>query len=211
MGRCPRLAIAPRRVRNGQDRRTLSRPAGVRSSCGERPRWPSATYVGIRTEGDLRICTLNVNALFADKFMQILAFMAEFQIDVFICVDTRISLVAAKSFGIVARQTLGLGTWTGACDFGRPRPTHKRKSTQAAGGQFIIVSPRYGGAVRDFRQDWTGLGVASSFTLPCAAGRLMIVGSYWPTPGSKSGDSNKLSDRLRQELVARGIRKAPWS
>ena len=165
--------------------------------------------VGIRTEGDLRICTLNVNGLFADKFMQILSFIAEFKIDVVICIDTRISLTAAKSFGIVAKQSLGLGTWTGACDFGRPRPTHKRRATQAAGGQLIIVSPRYGGAVRDFRQDWTGLGIASSFTLPCAAGRLMVVGSYWPTPGSKTEGSNKLSDRLRQELVARGHQENP--
>ena len=128
--------------------------------------------LGIRTEGDIRICTININGLWADKFMQLISFMKEYAIDVLICIDTRISLLAAKSFGQVAKEALGQGTFVGACDFGRARATRRRLSSQAAGGQLVVVSPKFGGAVRDFRQDWTGLGIASSFTLPCATGRL---------------------------------------
>ena len=165
--------------------------------------------LGIRTEGDIRICTININGLWADKFMQLISFMKEYAIDVLICIDTRISLLAAKSFGQVAKEALGQGTFVGACDFGRARATRRRLSSQAAGGQLVVVSPKFGGAVRDFRQDWTGLGIASSFTLPCATGRLMVVGSYWPTPGRGAAHSNKLSDRLKQELANRGHQEAP--
>ena len=190
-------------------------PEDLLSACrrqAEKPmrqRLQTELLNGTRSEGDLRICTYNVNGMWPDKFVQLMVFMQEYHIDVLICIDTRVSLRAAKEYGKVAIESLGLGTWTGACDFGRARPTRKRANTIAVGGQLIVVAPKYGAAVRDFKADWTGMGVASKFTLPAQGGRIMVVGTYWPTPGTGDKDSNRLCDRIQQELSIRGNHERP--
>ena len=78
------------------------------------------------------------------------------------------------------------------------------------GGQLILITPRWGGAVRSAHADPTGLGILTEVILGATGGDIQILGTYFPCPTTAgTGLSNRLWDKTQAWLGAQGIHKSP--
>ena len=147
----------------------------------------------ISVEQDLRVATLNVNGLTDLKIASIVWWFRTHAIDVLFLIDARVSEKSGVWYGETFKERLGVGTWTGSSPY-------VRAGGVEAGGQFIIVGPTWGGAVRGFECDRSGLGVATKLQLVTGGRTVLLMGTYWPWH----------QERRRNESCALEVRMRKW-
>ena len=161
-------------------------------------------------EPDITFASLNVNGLTGAKLTEILWLMRHTAIDVFILVDVRCSGRQLKFLAKTARDHMGLGSWTHASPARNLTSTEGAKRYEMVGGQLLLITPRWGGAVRTAHADPTGLGILTEVVLGVTGGDLQILGTYFPCPCTAgTGHTNKLWDKTQAWLGAHGIRQSP--
>ena len=157
---------------------------------------------------DLNVCTLNTNSLTDSKYIAILALTQHLAIDVFILTDTRHLDSSTRFLTSQAKLLLGPHTKVLHSPTQSLRVGKKAKTTPNVGGQIIIVTSKWAGAVSHHYSDPTNLGLVSSVTLSTGSGKLLIFGTYWPYP-SDSSTSNGLWNKTSAYLLKNKIRKTP--
>ena len=157
----------------------------------------------VSQEGDLRVAVLNVNGMRSDKIGSIVWFMRRNEVDVMILVDARLTAKEGTWTGEAFRELLGIGTWSGCTPY-------VRSGGLEAGGQLIVVGPKWGGAVTGFEGDRSGLGVATQVRLATGGKELVIMGTYWPWhSGSRDGDSRALEHRVGMWMKKTKVKGTP--
>jgi hypothetical protein len=151
---------------------------------------------------------LNTNSLTDSKYIAILALTQHLAIDVFILTDTRHLDSSTRFLTSQAKLLLGPHTKVLHSPAQSLRVGKKAKSTPNVGGQIIIVTAKWAGAVSHHYSDPTNLGLVSSVTLSTGSGKLLIFGTYWPYP-SDSSTSNGLWNKTSAYLARNKIRKTP--
>ena len=171
--------------------------------------WPSR---GTTTtdEPDITIASLNVNGLTGAKLTEILWLQQHSNIDVLIMVDVRCSHRQLKFLAKTAREHMGLGSWTHASPARNLAGTEGARRHEMVGGQLILITPRWGGAVRYAHADPTGLGILTEVILGASGGDIQLLGTYFPCPTTTgTGLSNRLWDKTQAWLGTQGIHKSP--
>ena len=157
---------------------------------------------------DIRICTLNMNSMTDDKFISILALIKHLQIDVFVCTDTR---HRESSSGFYTRQAkLLLGSHTRVLHSPCTPKKVGSRYVPNVGGQMILVSSTWSGAISDHYVDPSQLGLLSSVTISTGHGKLLLFGTYWPyPPDTSSPDTHGLWNRTKEYLQHCRAGKSP--
>ena len=108
--------------------------------------------------------------------------------------------------GRTARSFLGLGSWTLSSPSRGMIPGAPCARSDMVGGQLIMVSPRWGGSIRTFRPDPSGLGVLTEFVIGTQRGDIQVMGTYFPCPCAQSaGPTNRLWDKTQAWLGGQNI------
>ena len=161
-------------------------------------------------EPDITVASLNINGLTGAKLTEALWLMQHATIDVLILVDVRCSHRQLKFLAKTARDAMGLGSWTHASPARNLTGTEGARRHEMVGGQLLLITPRWGGAVRSAHADPTGLGILTEVTLGATGGDIQLLGTYFPCPSTAgTGLSNKLWDKTQAWLGAQGIHKSP--
>ena len=167
------------------------------------------TGAGVSLVGGLRLSTLNANGLRIPKLAAVLWFIVKNRIDMCAIQDARLSEKSARHLSKLVKQVLGPGTWTKNCSYVNEATT-RRGCGIDNGGQFIIVGPRWGGAVVKCKEDWSKMGLLAKVVLKTGEGELMIVSTYWPhLLQGDVGSSCRMSDRCAQWLRKTGQQITP--
>ena len=116
--------------------------------------------------------------------------------NVLVLTDTR--LLESKTFHITeqAKAFLPAGT-----QFRRAPISSSVKGTRI-GGQLIIISHKWSGAIANFSRDDSLLALVTTLTLECAHQTLMIIGSYWPCKSDAVVDDSFFSGHTMAESFA---------
>ena len=161
-------------------------------------------------EPDITVASLNINGLTAAKLTEALWLMQHTTLDVLVLVDVRCSHRQLKFLAKTARDCMGLGSWTHASPARNLTGTEGARRHEMVGGQLILITPRWGGAVRAAHADPTGLGILTEVTLGATGGDIQLLGTYFPCPTTAgTGLSNKLWDKTQAWLNVQGIHKSP--
>ena len=201
-----------RTTRSGRHRRR--RDAIRTSQLWLRVGGPSSFYSSIqesRQEGDIkgiysqalhdvRLMYLNVNGLRQSNLDVILTQMMLQSIDIVVCLDARVGLRQGQFFGKYARGVLGVGTRT-MCSTQDEKLWSRFTSGLEPGGQFIIVGPRCGTSVTDFKSDWTGLGMVTQFHISTGVDKALVLGTYWPFLHPDEAAPHSLYQRAKNQLI----------
>ena len=158
---------------------------------------------------DINICTLNVNSISSPKLVSILAFILFMKIDVMVLIDTRHRDCSVKGYNTQIKDLLGSQS---RCVHSPIAPHSTKKGFKSSvGGQMIIISHTWAGALIDHFSDPSNLGLVSGITLSTGAGSLLIMGNYWPFPPNKTNNipNNGLWDRTSNFLNFKKIKKNP--
>ena len=158
---------------------------------------------------DISICTLNINSLSSSKLTCVLAAMFYQKIDVFVLTDTRHRESTVKGYNTQVKDLLGPHS---RCIHSPVAPhSTKRGFHSSVGGQLIVLSHTWAGALIDHFKDPSNLGLVSGVTLSTGKGSLLIMGNYWPYPSSeeKHKDQQGLWARASQFLDSKKIKKSP--
>jgi ribonuclease HI len=158
---------------------------------------------------DISICTLNINSLSSNKLTCVLAAMFYQKIDVFVLTDTRHRESTVKGYNTQVKDLLGPHS---RCIHSPVAPHSTKRGFQSSvGGQLIIISHTWAGALIDHFKDPSNLGLVSGVTLSTGKGSLLIMGNYWPYPSTdeKHQDQQGLWSRASQFLDAKKIKKSP--
>ena len=109
---------------------------------------------------DISICTLNVNSLSAPKLSCILAAMMTMSMDVMVLTDTRHRESTCKSYTALVKRPLGPHA---KCIHSAiaPHTTRKGSTVSSVGGQMIILTQSWTGALNHHFQDPINLGSVS--------------------------------------------------
>ena len=107
------------------------------------------------------------------KLTSICWLFSALQIDVLVLTDTR--LLESETFHITehAKALLPPGTQF------RHAPISSSIKGTRIGGQLVIISHRWSGAIANFSKDDSPFGLVTTLTLKCAHQTLMILGSHW--------------------------------
>ena len=161
-------------------------------------------------EPDITIASLNVNGLTGAKLTEILWLQQHATIDVLILVDVRCSHRQLKFLAKTARDHMGLGSWAHASPARNLTGTEGARRHEMVGGQLILITPRWGGAVRYAHADPTGLGILTEVILGASGGDIQLLGTYFPCPTTTgTGQSNRLWDKTQAWLGTQSIHKSP--
>ena len=161
-------------------------------------------------EPDITVASLNVNGLTGAKLTEILWLQQHTNLDVLILVDVRCSHRQLKFLAKTAREHMGIGSWTHASSARNLSGTEGARRCEMVGGQLILITPRWGGAVRSAHADPTGLGIITEVILGATGGDIQLLGTYFPCPATPgTGQSNRLWDKTQAWLGAQGIHKSP--
>jgi hypothetical protein len=127
------------------------------------PECLGAVQYGVQLTTDINICTLNVNSLSDDKFTCILAAMEHQGMDVAVLTDTRHRESSAKKYTNRVKEALGP---LAKCLHAPIAPHKNRKGGYqgSVGGQMIIISPTWAGALSTHFTDPSKLGLISGIT-----------------------------------------------
>ena len=166
-------------------------------------------HISSNTASDINICTLNVNSLSNSKLHCVLAYMFHMKIDVFVLTDTRHRESMVKSYSRQIKDLLGPST---RCIHSPISPHRTKKGFQSSvGGQLIIISHTWAGALIDHFNDPSNLGLVSGIKLATGGGSLLIMGNYWPFPSNYDKDKEQqgLWAMAAQFLDRKKIKKNP--
>ena len=162
-----------------------------------------------QSSADISICTLNVNSLSTSKLTSILACMVFMKIDVMVLTDTRHRDCTVKGYTAQVKDLLGSQS---RCVHSPIAPHSTKKGIKSSvGGQLIIISHSWAGALIDHFNDPSNLGLISGIKLSTGSGSLLIMGNYWPFPSTHSNDQaqNGLWSRAAVYLNSKKIKKSP--
>ena len=139
----------------------------------------SLAFQGIRTSTtpDILVASLNINDLTAAKLTELLWLIHRLAIDVLILVDVRCSGRQLKFLAATARAGLGPGSWTHASPSRNLTHSDSAKKFELVGGQLILITPRWGGSIREAHADPTGLGILTEVVLGARGGDIQILGT----------------------------------
>ena len=167
------------------------------------------TGSGVSLVSGIRLSTLNANGLRTPKLAAVLWFILKNRIDLCAIQDARLSEKTARHLSKLVKEVLGPGTWTKNCSYVNEATT-RRGCGIDNGGQFIIVAPRWGGAVVKCKEDWSKMGLLAKIVLKTGEGELMIISTYWPhLLQGEVGSSCRTSDRCMQWLSKTGQQITP--
>ena len=145
---------------------------------------------------DIKVTTWNINgSTKKDKITNICWLFSALRMDVLVLTDTRL-LETETSFVTQQIQSfLPSGTQI------RHAPIGSGKGTRI-GGQLIIISPKWSGAIASFTKDASPYGLVTSLILKGAQQDFQIIGTYWPckpvedTPDQSSLTTGSLWNRV---------------
>ena len=166
------------------------------------------TRHGPACPSDISVCTLNTNSLSEDKLSCILPVLQLLSIDILVLTDTRHRESTCKRYTSQVKLTLG----PHAKCIHLPVPTHltkKGSKTSSVGGQMVIISPSWAGALIDHFQDPSHLGLVSGIRLSTGEGSLLIMGNYWPYPSAEKDGQHGLWAQTAHYLHMKKIKKSP--
>ena len=167
----------------------------------EKLTWVKEPYQTIDLEGitqsnkTLTICTYNTNGqLNSFTLTTIIDMMQKLDIDVITLQDTRATRKHAKELTRQAQNILGKGAFV----LSQPLPLtpgSKGHTSDRVGGQMIIATPKWGGALKRHRDDQSQLGVLTTIKIqtgnqpsaPC----IYLISLYWPYPTKPTTSTRK--------------------
>ena len=123
----------------------------------------------------------------------------------FVLTDTRHRESTVKMYTTQIKELLGPQT---RCIHSPIAPHATKKGYQSSvGGQLVIISHTWSGALIDHFNDPSNLGMVSGIRLATGGGSLLIMGNYWPFPTKDDiSQGNGLWARASQFLNRKKIK-----
>ena len=148
--------------------------------------------------------TLNINGILTPHLPYIVYIISSLDPDILTLHDIRLTRKSAYFVVRWLAQALAPGTWVKAFLSPNVIP-YRRKGNQgglrhSSGGQLIIVTPSWAGAVTSSSTDPSGLAILSTITIASVPPTLIVSG-YWPhAVNGLNPFSNSLAARLLRYL-----------
>ena len=143
---------------------------------------------------DIKVCSLNINGLKADKVKYIAWYVRRHSIDVLFLQDTQLTVQTAHWRKAELKQELGENCYI---------TSSAREESQLytnIGGQMVIVMPQWAPDIANVdTTDASSMGVVMAVYLKTKIGTLMILSTYWPYDSDPEG--NGLAAGLTRWMV----------
>ena len=139
-------------------------------------------------EHDIKICTWNCGGLNDEKLETFALYMITNGINVAFLNDVRATAVECEFFKKKIKGVFEVDCFVSASPVTDPGTPNGK-----VGGQIVIVPLPWKNSVANVKSDNAGLGEVFTLELKTAAGRLVVINTYWATkPQEGVEDSNAL-------------------
>ena len=132
---------------------------------------------------DIKVCSLNINELKADKVKFIAWYVRRHIIDVLFLQDTQLTVQTAHWRKAELKQELGEDCYITSS---AREESHLYTSI---GGQMVIIMPKWAPDIANVdTTDASSMGVVMAVYLKTKIGTLMIISTYWPYDSDPEGN-----------------------
>ena len=134
-------------------------------------------------EGNIKVCTLKISGLKAEKVKYIAWYIRRHNIDVLFIQDTQLTVATAHWRKVELKQELGEDSYITSS------AREESNIYTDVGGQMVIVMPRWAPDIANVdTTDASSTGVIMAIYLKTKIGTLMVVSTYWPYDSNPDGN-----------------------